>query len=74
MRYGTIDGKKYCVKTDYGNWDHDFTVDNLDKFIHNFYNKLKLGRSLIIFFDVWKIETLKNILEKHKLKQRRFIE
>ena len=24
MRYGTIYGKKYCVKTDYGNWDSDF--------------------------------------------------
>ena len=24
MKYGTIYGKKYCVKTDYGTWDSEF--------------------------------------------------
>ena len=74
MRYGTIYGKKYCVKTDYGNWDKDFTIDSLEKFISEYYKKLKKGGTLILFFDLWKITTLKDLMEKHKFKQIRFIE
>ena len=74
MKYGTIYGKKYCVKTDYGDWDSDFTIELLDQFIAEYYKKLKKGGTLIIFFDLWKITTLKDIMEKHKFKQLRFIE
>jgi DNA modification methylase len=74
MKYGTIYGKKYCVKTDYGTWDSDFTIELLDKFIAEYYKKLKNGGTLIIFFDLWKISYLKDIMEKHKFKQLRFIE
>ena len=74
MKYGTIYGKKYCVKTDYGDWDSDFTMELLDQFIGEYYKKLKKGGTLIIFFDLWKITTLKDIMEKHKFKQIRFIE
>ena len=74
MKYGTIYGKKYCVRTDYGDWDNNFTIEILEKFISEFYKKLKKGGTLIIFFDLWKIETLKNILEKYKFKQIRLIE
>jgi hypothetical protein len=27
IKYGSIYGKKYCVKTNYGNWDNDFTLE-----------------------------------------------
>lgn len=74
MKFGTIYGKKYCVRTDYGDWDNNFTLEILEKFISEFYKKLKKGGTLIIFFDLWKIETLKNILEKYKFKQIRLIE
>jgi site-specific DNA-methyltransferase (adenine-specific) len=74
LRYGTIYGKKYCVKTDYGEWDSDFTMEILDKYIAEYYSKLKQGGTLIIFFDLWKITTLKDLLEKHKFKQIRMIE
>ena len=74
MKYGTIYGKKYCVKTDYGDWDSDFTMDLLDQFIAEYYKKLKKGGTLIIFFDLWKITPLKDLMEKHKFKQIRFIE
>jgi DNA modification methylase len=74
MKYGTIYGKKYCVKTDYGEWDSDFTMELLDQFIGEYYKKLKKGGTLIIFFDLWKITTLKDIMEKHKFKQIRLIE
>jgi site-specific DNA-methyltransferase (adenine-specific) len=74
LKYGTIYGKKYCVKTDYGDWDNDFTMEILEKFIKLYFDKLRNGGTLIIFFDLWKIETLKKILEKYNFKQIRFIE
>lgn len=74
LKYGTIYGKKYCVQTNYGNWDNEFTVEILDQFIKEFYKKLRKGGTLIIFFDIWKIGILKDIMEKHKFKQIRFIE
>jgi site-specific DNA-methyltransferase (adenine-specific) len=74
MKYGTIYGKKYCVKTDYGDWDSNFTIETLETFICEYYNKLKKGGTLIIFFDLWKITILKDLLEKYKFKQIRFIE
>ena len=74
MKYGTIYGKKYCVKTDYGDWDSEFTMELLDQFVGEYYKKLKKGGTLIIFFDLWKITLLKDIMEKHKFKQIRFIE
>ena len=74
MKYGTIYGKKYCVKTDYGKWDSEFTIDTLEKFISEYYKKLRKGGTVIIFFDIWKITILKDLLEKYKFKQIRFIE
>ena len=74
MKYGTIYGKKYCVKTDYGDWDNNFTIEILEKFISSYYKKLKKGGTLIVFFDLWKITQLKELMEKHKFKQLRFIE
>ena len=74
LKYGTIYGKKYCVKTDFGEWDAEFTIEILEKFIAEFYKKLKTGGTLIIFFDLWKIESLRFLLEKYRFKQIRFIE
>ena len=74
LKYGTIYGKKYCVQTDYGTWDSDFTLETLEKFIETYYKKLKKGGTLIMFFDLWKISQLKELLEKHKYKQIRMIE
>jgi len=74
MKYGTIYGKKYCVKTDYGLWDSEFNMEMLEKFICEYYKKLKNGGTIIIFFDLWKISFLKELMEKYKFKQIRFIE
>ena len=74
MHYGNIYGKKYAVKTDYGDWDKEFSMDILDKFVGEYYKKLRKGGTIIIFFDLWKISALKDILEKHKFKQLRFME
>ena len=74
LKYGTIFGSKYSVQTEYGEWDTSFTMEKLDKFIEEYYKKLKKGGTIIIFFDLWKITPLKELMEKHKFKQIRFIE
>lgn len=74
MKYGSIYGKKYCVKTDYGDWDSNFTMEQLEETISEYYKKLKKGGTLIMFFDLWKITDLKNLLEKYNFKQIRYIE
>jgi methylase of polypeptide subunit release factors len=74
IKYGSLYGKKYCVKTDYGDWDSDFTLTILEKFIEHYYKVLKKGGTLIMFFDLWKITNLKDLLEKYNFKQIRFIE
>jgi site-specific DNA-methyltransferase (adenine-specific) len=74
LKYGTIYGTKYSVQTDYGDWDSQFTEELLEQFIKEYYNKLKKGGTLIIFFDLWKITPLKEMMERCKFKQIRFIE
>jgi len=74
MKYGTIYGKKYCVKTDYGDWDTEFTMEKLNDFIQMYYKKLRKGGTMIMFFDLWKIGQLKDSMEQAGFKQIRFIE
>ena len=74
LRYGTIYGDKYAVKTKFGSWDDEFTLDILDKYIKLFYEKLVDGGTCVIFFDIWKLSYLKEIMEKYKFKQIRFLE
>lgn len=74
IKHGSIYGKKYGVKTQYGNWDSEFTLEKLDTFIAEYYKKLRKGGTLIMFFDLWKITPLKELFEKHKFKQIRMIE
>ena len=49
-------------------------MEILEPFIKEYYKKLRKGGTLIIFFDIWKIKPLKDLLEKYKFKQIRFIE
>jgi len=77
IKYGNTSGKKYGYKTDYGEWDKEFTIEKLEEFIKLFYKKLRKGGTCIIFFDLWKIETLKRLMEaanKNGFKQIRLIE
>ena len=74
IKYGNKSGKKYAFKTDYGEWDKSFTMEKLEEFIELYYKKLKKGGTLIIWFDLWKLSYLKELLEKYKFKQIRFIE
>jgi site-specific DNA-methyltransferase (adenine-specific) len=49
-------------------------MDVLEEFISEYYKKLRTGGTFIIFFDIWKITPLKELMEKYKFKQIRFIE
>lgn len=74
LKTGSIYGDKYGVQTDYGDWDSQFTLDKLNEFIKEFHRVLRNGGTCIVFFDIWKITNLKDMLEKSKFKQLRFIE
>lgn len=67
-------GDKFAIQTDYGDWDSRFTLEILHKFIQEYYRVLKPGGTCIIFFDLWKIESLKELLEDSKFYKLRFIE
>ena len=74
LKYGSIYGKKYAVKTNYGDWDSNFTMEQLGLFTKHFYRVLRPGGTCIVFFDLWKITNLKEMLESEKFKQIRLIE
>ena len=79
IKYGNTSGNKYAFKTDFGKWDKEFTIEKLEEFVKLFYKKLRKGGTCIIFFDLWKLESLKAIMERAKtkkngFKQIRFIE
>ena len=73
LKYGTIYGKKYAVKTKYGQWDEDFTLGKLEEFIELFYKKLKPGGTCIVWFDIEKISYLIDMMKKNKLQQFRWL-
>ncbi len=68
--------ERFKVSMDFGSWDHDntFTIDTLSNIIQECYRILKKSGTLIIFYDLWKIQELKETMESHKLKQIRLIE
>jgi site-specific DNA-methyltransferase (adenine-specific) len=74
LQYGTIYGKKYAVKTDYGDWDKEFDMNKLKAFIEEYYRVLVNGGTCIIFFDLWKVSHLHDIMVKAGFKQMRMIE
>lgn len=74
MKYGSIMGKKYAYRSEFGDWDKNFTMEELDKCIKEYYRVLKTGGTLILWFDIYKFETLKVLFEKHKFKQLRIIQ
>ena len=74
MKYGNVTGKKYGYKTDFGEWDKKFTMEELEEYMKLYYKKLKIGGTCIIFFDVWKITEIKKMMERSKFKQIRLIE
>lgn len=63
---------RFRVSMDFGEWDNNFT--GLDLVIKECYRILKDGGTLICFYDLWKLTTLKHYFELANFKQLRFIE
>ena len=70
IKYGTILGKKYATQTKFGEWDENFTMEALEEIMKEYYSKLKHSGTLIIWFDIWKITPLKELMEKVGFKQK----
>lgn len=66
------DTDRFRVSMEFGDWDNNFT--GLDIAIKECYRVLKKGGTMICFYDLWKITTLKDYFEKAGFKQIRFIE
>lgn len=66
------DTDRFRVSMDFGEWDNGFT--GLDVIIKECYRILKKGGTIICFYDLWKLTTLKEYFEKADFRQIRFIE
>lgn len=66
------DTDRFRISMDFGEWDKNFT--GLNEVIKEGYRILKDGGTFICFYDLWKITPLKEMFEKNKYKQIRFIE
>lgn len=72
---GTATGKdtdRFRVSMNFGDWDNNFT--GLDAVIKECYRVLTDGGTIICFYDIWKITTLKKYFDDAKFRQIRFIE
>ena len=64
---------KYKTLTyEFGEWDH--TETDMEIVIKESFRILKPSGTFICFYDLWKITILKELLDKYKFKQLRFIE
>lgn len=66
---------RFRVSMDFGKWDKK-NHNNIDylKVCQEFYRVCKKGATVIIFWDLWKIQDLANMLTLSGFKQLRFIE
>ena len=66
------DTDRFRISMDFGKWDFGFS--GLDNVIMECYRILKQSGTLICFYDLWKVSTLKTYFDNAKFKQLRFIE
>ena len=66
------DTDRFRISMDFGEWDKNFT--GLNEVIKEGYRILRDGGTFICFYDLWKITLLKEMFEKNKYKQIRYIE
>lgn len=67
------DTDRFRISIDFGSWDAKKAFD-IGAMIKESYRCLKKGGYIVCFYDLWKIETLKSIMEEAGFKQIRFIE
>ena len=66
------DTDRFRVSMDFGDWDTGFT--GLDIVCKEGYRILRKGGTMICFYDLWKLTTLKQYFDDAGFKQIRFIE
>ena len=66
------DTDRFRISMDFGEWDKNFI--GLEVVIKEAYRILRPSGTIICFYDLWKIETLKKLYDNNKFKQVRFIE
>lgn len=66
------DTDRFRISMDFGDWDKNFY--GLEEVFKEGYRILKDGGTMICFYDLWKIETIKRYYDDNKFKQIRFIE
>ncbi len=69
--------KRFAVSMDFGEWDNEDVErheEMMKSVIKEYYRVIKQGGTCIIWYDLFKIESLKKYLEDAGFKQIRFIE
>ena len=68
--------QRFAVDTEFGDWDkkENFSMSDLEDSVKEYYRVLRDGGTAIIFCDLWKVSYVKEMMEKHKFKQIRFID
>lgn len=66
------DTDRFRISMDFGDWDKNFA--GLNEVVKQCYRILRDGGTMICFYDLWKIETIKKYFEDNKFKQIRFLE
>ena len=64
--------RRFGISLDFGEWDKNEL--NLLPYINEMYRVLRPSGTMIMFYDLWKITPIKNMMEASKFKQIRFIE
>lgn len=66
------DTDRFRISMDFGEWDKNFS--GLETVIKEGYRILRDGGTFICFYDLWKITPLKEMFDRNKYKQIRYIE
>ena len=69
---GTKGIERFAVSMNFGEWDHS-PID-LSALAKLSYRALRKGGTLVVFYDLWELTTLRNSLQEAKFKMLRLIE
>lgn len=64
--------RKKAITNSFGSWDEESRLD-WDSLLPEFYRIMKKGATIIIFYDFWKLQELREYADKYKFKQPRHI-
>lgn len=70
-RGGSTDGRFETMTHEFGEWDTNADILPLDILFEEYYRVLRMGGTLIIFFDIWKCNEIKLAAESVGFKQAR---